>query len=105
MGYGDRFPVTGAGRTVAVILMLVGIGLIGVLTATVASVFVKEHTDANKEEIKKGHATLGQQLAVISGRLDDVERRLGATPAEMDALDAVAAADASDEPDPGASPS
>ena len=33
--------------------MLVGIGLIGVLTATVASVFIKEHTDANKEELKK----------------------------------------------------
>ena len=33
------------------------------LTATVASVFIKEHTDANKEEFKKGHADLGQQLA------------------------------------------
>ena len=93
VGYGDRFPVTGAGRTVAVVLMLVGIGLIGVLTATVASVFVKEHTDANKEEIKKGHATLGQQLAVISGRLDDVERRLGATPDDLASLDAAADAE------------
>ena len=80
VGYGDRYPVTGGGRTVAVILMLLGIGLIGTLTATVASVFIKEHTDANKEEIKKGHANLGQQLAVISDRLSDVERRLGATP-------------------------
>ena len=72
----------------AVVLMLVGIGLIGVLTATVASVFIKEHTDANKEEFKKGHADLGQQLAVISDRLADVERRLGATPAEVAAVDA-----------------
>ena len=79
VGYGDRFPVTGGGRMVAVVLMLVGIGLIGVLTATVASVFIKEHTDANKEEFKKGHADLGQQLSVISDRLADVERRLGAT--------------------------
>lgn len=94
VGYGDRFPVTGGGRTVAVILMLVGIGLIGVLTATVASVFIKEHTDASKEEFKKGHADLGQQLAVISDRLADVERRLGATPAEMAALDVVADAEA-----------
>jgi voltage-gated potassium channel len=107
VGYGDRFPGTGGGRTVAVILMLVGIGLIGVLTATVASVFIKEHTDANKEAIKKGHADLGERLAVISDRLADVERRLGATPAEVDAIDAVAdaeaAADGSIESDPRAS--
>ena len=109
VGYGDRFPYTGGGRTVAVILMLVGIGLIGVLTATVVSVFIKEHTDDNKEAIKKGHADLGERLAVISDRLADVERRLGATPAEVDAIDATAdaeaAADGAIEPDAGGSTS
>ncbi len=96
VGYGDRFPVTGGGRIVAVILMLVGIGLIGVLTATVASLFIKEHTDANREEFKKGHADLGQQLTVISDRLADVERRLGATPAQVAAVDAGAAGEAAE---------
>jgi voltage-gated potassium channel len=90
VGYGDRYPVTEGGRIVAVVLMLVGIGLIGTLTATVASVFIKEHTDANKEEFKKGHADLGRQLSVISDRLTDVERRLGATPAALAAVDAEA---------------
>jgi voltage-gated potassium channel len=109
VGYGDRFPVSEGGRAVAVVLMLVGIGLIGVLTATVASVFIKEHTDANRAEIKKGHMDLGQQLAVISGRLGDVERRLGAQPADVAAVDATADADAAAngpmEPDPGAASS
>jgi voltage-gated potassium channel len=109
VGYGDRYPVSAGGRAVAVVLMLVGIGLIGVLTATVASVFIKEHTDANKEEIKKGHADLGQQLSMISGRLADVERRLGATEAEVSAVDAAADAEAATngpiEPDQGASTS
>jgi voltage-gated potassium channel len=90
VGYGDRYPVSEGGRVVAVILMLLGIGLIGVLTATVASVFVKEHTDANKEEYRRGHEDLGQQLSVISNRLADLERRLGATPAEVAAADAAA---------------
>jgi hypothetical protein len=45
---------------------LLGIGFIGVLTATVAPVFVKERTDAGKEEVKKGHAGLGQRLSVIN---------------------------------------
>ena len=90
VGYGDRFPVSEGGRVVAVILMLLGISLIGVLTATIASVFVKEHTDANRDEYRKGHDDLGQQLSVISNRLADLERRLGATPAEVAAADAVA---------------
>jgi voltage-gated potassium channel len=90
VGYGDRYPVSQGGRAVALVLMLIGIGLIGVLTATVASVFIKEHTDANKAELKRGHADLGKRLAEISDRLADVERRLGATPAEVAALDAAA---------------
>jgi voltage-gated potassium channel len=94
VGYGDRYPVSAGGRAVAVVLMLVGLGLIGVLTATVASVFVKEHTDANKEAFKKGHDELGQQLSAISDRIADVERRLGATPAEMASVDAAADAEA-----------
>jgi voltage-gated potassium channel len=109
VGYGDRYPVSAGGRAVAVVLMLVGIGLIGVLTATVASVFIKEHTDATKDELRKGHADLGQQLALISDRLADVERRLGATPTEIDAVDTAAQADAVAngpvEPSPGASSS
>jgi voltage-gated potassium channel len=94
VGYGDRYPVTAGGRVVAAVLMLVGIGLIGVLTATVASVFIKEHTDATKEEFKQGHADLGQQLAVISDRLAGVERRLGTTPTDLAAVDAAADAEA-----------
>ena len=90
VGYGDRYPVSAGGRVVAAVLMLVGIGLIGVLTATVASVFIKEHTDANRQEVKKSHADLGQQLAVISDRLADVERRLGATSADLAAVDGAA---------------
>jgi voltage-gated potassium channel len=37
VGYGDRFPVTWEGRMFAVALMLVGISLVGVVTASVAA--------------------------------------------------------------------
>ena len=37
VGYGDLFPVTTAGRFVAVVLMVVGIGLVGSVTASIAS--------------------------------------------------------------------
>lgn len=37
VGYGDYFPVTGIGRSVAVAVMIGGIALIGIVTATLAS--------------------------------------------------------------------
>ncbi len=40
VGYGDFFPVTTAGRLIAVALMLVGIALIGSVTAAVAAWFI-----------------------------------------------------------------
>jgi voltage-gated potassium channel len=40
--YGDVYPVTTEGRIIAMILMVFGIGLIGTLTAYIASVFVKD---------------------------------------------------------------
>lgn len=41
VGYGDRFPVTTTGRFVAVALMVGGIALLGVVTATLASWLVE----------------------------------------------------------------
>lgn len=41
VGYGDKFPTTTEGRLLAVMLMVVGISLVGVITASVAAWFVK----------------------------------------------------------------
>jgi voltage-gated potassium channel len=41
VGYGDRFPISTEGRFIAFFLMLLGISLLGVLTATVAAWFVR----------------------------------------------------------------
>jgi voltage-gated potassium channel len=45
VGYGDRFPTTTEGRLLAVMLMIVGISLVGVITASVAAWFVKMSQD------------------------------------------------------------
>lgn len=40
VGYGDISPVTTAGRVIAIILMIFGVGLIGMLTGTITTFFV-----------------------------------------------------------------
>jgi voltage-gated potassium channel Kch len=40
VGYGDYYPVTGAGQLMAVILMFLGLGIIGVLSSYLASTFI-----------------------------------------------------------------
>lgn len=49
VGYGDRFPVSTEGRLLAVLLMIAGISLVGVITASVASWFVRM-SQTNHEE-------------------------------------------------------
>ena len=48
VGYGDRYPTTSEGRFLAVLLMIVGISLIGVITASVAAWFVKISNNEEK---------------------------------------------------------
>jgi voltage-gated potassium channel len=68
VGYGDKYPVTAGGRGVAVVLMLVGIGLIGILTATVASYFVEEKADQDKAELNERLDRIERLLAQVLAR-------------------------------------
>ena len=45
VGYGDRYPTTTEGRLLAVLLMITGISLVGVITASVAAWFVNLSQD------------------------------------------------------------
>lgn len=49
VGYGDRYPTTTEGRLLAVLLMITGISLVGVITASVAAWFVKMSQEDSKK--------------------------------------------------------
>ena len=49
VGYGDRYPTTLEGRFIAVALMIMGISLMGVITASVAAWFVKMGQEDSKK--------------------------------------------------------
>lgn len=68
VGYGDTFPITATGRLVAVALMLVGISLVSVITATVAAWFLAQTRKAAEEQ----EADLEARLGSVEARLNDI---------------------------------
>ena len=50
VGYGDRYPTTTEGRLVAAALMIAGIALLGVVTASLASWFVERVGEVTRAE-------------------------------------------------------
>ncbi len=70
VGYGDVFPTSVAGRIVAMFVMLVGIGFISVLTATIASYFVEQDSTSEElgETLHRIEADLAEVKAQLAGR-------------------------------------
>jgi voltage-gated potassium channel len=77
VGYGDMYPVTWVGRSVAFALMVVGVSLIGVVTASIAAWFVGREQDAEGKVVAESIA------AWFVGREQDAE---GNVVAEIRAL-------------------
>lgn len=76
VGYGDHFPTTDVGRLIAVGLMIGGIALLGVVTATLASWFV--HRVAESEQLTRAEvAGLAEEVRQLREQLqgaDDTDR-------------------------------
>lgn len=75
VGYGDISPATGLGKIAAVIDMLIGIGLIGMLTSSLTSIFAKNNSSNNEiDELKRQNKRLEDKLNEIESLLK--ERKL-----------------------------
>jgi voltage-gated potassium channel len=72
VGYGDHVPETGAGRILAAIVMLLGIGFITVITASITGALVGRSQSARAED----DARLAERMRSIDERLARIERRL-----------------------------
>ena len=78
VGYGDRYPVTGAGRVAGVGLMLGGIALLGVVTAALASWFVEHVSRQEREE-----ADLRVQVSALVEEVRALRVELRRTPSDL----------------------
>jgi voltage-gated potassium channel len=78
VGYGDHVPSTAAGRLVAALVMLLGIGFITVITASITGAFVERSRQqerpggpdsvATSDHLQKIEARLERIEAAVSGR-------------------------------------
>jgi voltage-gated potassium channel len=78
VGYGDHVPTNVAGRLVAALVMLVGIGFLTVITAAITSTFVSR---SRREQTASGATTpTEEQLRQIAGQLERIEAALADRP-------------------------
>jgi voltage-gated potassium channel len=73
VGYGDHYPVTTLGRAVAVVLMLVGISVLGIITAALAAWLVKV---SGEPEQKTEHREVLERLGQLEGLVLDLRAEL-----------------------------
>lgn len=74
VGYGDIVPQQTAGKAIASILMIGGLSLLAVVTATITSAFVAR---AEADRRAAGNDPVMRELAEISSRLDELSSRVG----------------------------
>lgn len=79
VGYGDRYPVTAEGRAVALGLMLGGIALLGVVTASIASWLIARVQEVENE----AEAATRADVAALAARVEDLHRALAELRSEL----------------------
>jgi voltage-gated potassium channel len=83
VGYGDQYPTTLAGRLVALGLMLVGIALLGVVTAAIAAWFVDRLQQAEGNVVQEVEETTQATLDQVLTELREVKRQLDTVSADI----------------------
>ena len=68
VGYGDEFPVTTGGRIIAVFLMILGISIVSMITASVAALFVDQDDEGARHELDEVRAQLDRIEAMLRDR-------------------------------------
>lgn len=76
VGYGDIAPKTEAGKLVASVLMLLGIGFIGILTSTITSYFSRKNEAIRETQESTEMQELRIEVKELSEKLDRIERLL-----------------------------
>jgi voltage-gated potassium channel len=69
VGYGDTYPVTGEGRVIAAVLMLVGIALFGSMSAIITSKLILPKETKDHEEMRREVRALHAEIKELRDEL------------------------------------
>ncbi len=84
VGYGDRYPVTNAGRNIGVALLTIGVALFGVLTGFLANLFLAPRR-TQKHESASEAADLRSQIEELRYLITELrEQAVAVEPADAD---------------------
>lgn len=75
VGYGDIVPETAVGKAVASVIMLLGLGLFAMLTASFATFFLRRKEDAiinSEHNVHKRLSQIEHQLSALENKLDNL---------------------------------
>ena len=78
VGYGDHVPATALGQIMAAVVMLLGIGFITVITASITGAFVAR--SRREQNLEGADAASAEQLRQIDERLARIEAALSERP-------------------------
>ncbi len=78
VGYGDTVPQTPAGRAFAVVVVLLGLAVLSMVTASLAALFVERDVEADERQIERD---LMREIRLLRDEVRALERRMS-PPAE-----------------------
>lgn len=76
VGYGDIVPQTPAGRAFAVLVVLLGLAVLSLVTASLAALFVERDVEADEREIER---ELMREIRLLREEVRKLEQRLPPT--------------------------
>ncbi len=73
VGYGDTVPKTEAGRAFAVLVVLLGLAVLSLVTASLAALFVERDVESDERQIERD---LMREIRLLRDQVGALEQRL-----------------------------
>ena len=80
VGYGDHYPVTAAGHAIAIVLMIVGVGMFGVVAASASAWFISADQEEDRHQQADTLTTLTVEIAALRQTVSELSAQLAAGP-------------------------
>lgn len=87
VGYGDYYPVSSSGRLIAMVVMVVGLSLFGVLTGFLATVFDPDEDESKSADDAIVGSDTSSQISEVKRLLAEQEKLAAAMRGQLTALE------------------